>query len=356
MEYIFLESLVLQTMNCAPLTAEYIRDNYTTIIPDYQILDDLKQEFTNLYQKNIDQISTLKLDSLLSILHKYNIKTHYTELLKYAIWKMLNLEYIPENLCSDIMTDIINHNCDFTNILKHLLKHCIELQPEDYFFSLPLLEKSPYGIPENPEMEMPIKYGLFEVIKHIYQQNENIKKDHIFMIYAVCYGKIEIIKWAHENGFPSGGQLCVYAAEGGHFEILKWAYENGYDISVDTCYCAIRGGNIEILKWLHQNDFDVDFDEEDCCTIAADCGYFEILKWLREIDCPWDGDTIIEIVKRNGNTEILKWLQENMMKCIKLGKSNETKNTDYETNNDSDSDSDSDNDSDNDSVNVYDSN
>ena len=73
MEHIFLESLVLQSLIDTPLTTDYIFANYRDIMPDYQILDTLNQEFINMYQDNISQILETNIGILISILHKYRI-------------------------------------------------------------------------------------------------------------------------------------------------------------------------------------------------------------------------------------------------------------------------------------------
>jgi hypothetical protein len=38
------------------------------------------------------------------------------------------------------------------------------------------------------------------------------------------------------------------ATRGGHLEVLKWAHENGYPWDQGTCNGAAGGGHFEILK------------------------------------------------------------------------------------------------------------
>jgi len=45
--------------------------------------------------------------------------------------------------------------------------------------------------------------------------------------YAAGEGKLELLKFAHENGCRWDEGTCAYAAENGHLEVLKYAHENG---------------------------------------------------------------------------------------------------------------------------------
>jgi hypothetical protein len=39
-------------------------------------------------------------------------------------------------------------------------------------------------------------------------------------------GILNILIWAHQQGYKMGQKMCGYAARGGHLEILKWAKDN----------------------------------------------------------------------------------------------------------------------------------
>ena len=52
---------------------------------------------------------------------------------------------------------------------------------------------------------------------------------------AAIHGHLEILKYAHEKGFPWDEFTCSGAASNGHLEILKYAHEmdaNGLKILV----------------------------------------------------------------------------------------------------------------------------
>ena len=256
MEYILLESSVLQSIVGTELTTEYILTNFHDIVPDYQIAESLKKEFVNLYHDNLDQIYDSNIEQLLFILHKYGINKHYEKILEHVIWQILNLNYTPINLNPDIITDIIYYNKDFSNVLGYLINHMpVVISPKDYLFSIPLLEIAQHDIGRIKliDLNMPIKYGLLQVIKRIYKYNKDMNID-IWDIWdgfcneAIYYNQFEILKWAYENGSPLNESVCSTAAMK-NFEILKWLRENRCPWNDETCAYAALGNNFEILKW-----------------------------------------------------------------------------------------------------------
>ena len=44
---------------------------------------------------------------------------------------------------------------------------------------------------------------------------------------AAWEGRLEVLRWARQNGCPWDEDTCCKAAEGGHLDLLQWAHENG---------------------------------------------------------------------------------------------------------------------------------
>lgn len=44
---------------------------------------------------------------------------------------------------------------------------------------------------------------------------------------AAGYGKLEVLKYLHENGCPWDDWVCAYAIAGGYLDCLRYAHENG---------------------------------------------------------------------------------------------------------------------------------
>jgi hypothetical protein len=47
------------------------------------------------------------------------------------------------------------------------------------------------------------------------------------IIQAAQNGRLECLKYAHENGCPWDKLTCIYATKSGHLDCLKYAHENG---------------------------------------------------------------------------------------------------------------------------------
>jgi len=316
------------------LTPKYISENYKQIFPDSELLEQLLQDFENLYKNNISEI--INIESLLSVLHKFGIKKYYNIMLEPIIWKILNLEYQPTNLCEDILHDIINYSTDFTKILQYLIYNITtELLTKDFTFSLPLyksLYKSSHIKQDQIDLEYAIKYDNLEVVKYIYTEGKS--NNYLTCVLSAKYGNLkilkwarkngcswdeltcaiaamnchlEVLKWARENGCPWNELTCKYAAVNGHLEVLKWARENGCPWNEGTCANAAFNGHLEVLKWARENGC---LWNELTCADAAMNGHLEVLKWARKNGCPWNEGTCTAAVF-NGHLEVLKWARKN---------------------------------------------
>jgi len=45
--------------------------------------------------------------------------------------------------------------------------------------------------------------------------------------HASYNGKLEVLKYLHENGCPWNKKCCQYASHNRHLEVLKYLHENG---------------------------------------------------------------------------------------------------------------------------------
>ena len=178
MEHIFMESDVLLSMIETQLTPKYISENYKQIFPDSELLEQLLPDFENLYKNNISEI--INIEPLLSVLHKYGIKKYYNIILEPIIWKILNLEYQPTNLCEDILHDIINYSNDFIHILQYLIYNITTvLSAIDFTFSLPLY-KSSHNNQDKINLDYAIKYRQYNLFTLIINFLENKTKGSLY--------------------------------------------------------------------------------------------------------------------------------------------------------------------------------
>ena len=101
---------------------------------------------------------------------------------------------------------------------------------------------------------------------------------------AAFLGKLDVLKYARENGCPWDEQTPANAAYSGHLDVLKYAHENGCPWNKYTCSSAAVGGHLAVLKYAHENGCRWD---EWTCKYAAYGGHMNVLKYLHKKGCPW---------------------------------------------------------------------
>ena len=141
---------------------------------------------------------------------------------------------------------------------------------------------------------------------------KNFCENEKFLFKGMCNlaakkGRIECLKYLHENGYPWDNWTCNYAAMNGNIECLKYAHENRCSWDEDTCFYAAENGHLECLKYAHENGCPWN---EDTCEEAAKNGHLECLKYAHENGCPWDEDTCSHAAE-NSHLECLKYAHEN---------------------------------------------
>ena len=141
----------------------------------------------------------------------------------------------------------------------------------------------------------------------------------LFWYSAARYGRLEIMKWAHRQGYArvwseeasnfniATAVICFRAAKYGQLDVLQWLRENGCCWNQNTCYAAAKGGYLSILQWLRENGCPWN---ASTFSAAAKGGHLSILQWLRENGCPWNADTC-SVAAEGGHLSCLQWLREN---------------------------------------------
>jgi len=265
----------------------YILINYKSIFPDYEIIDDLKQQFVFMVNKQLNKITDQQCIKMLLLLHKYDVLIYYIKLIEHVIWRFLRLETNPKHFCSylidPIKDDIIHFSHEFTGILTYLIKGSVyqndlsSIKAGDFVFSMNLLKFCPF-----------IKYDTY-----------------IDLEYAIQYGIIDVIDYVCKNyKCQSNRTICELACLYRQFELVKLMFTPENPINMAN---AAFGGDIEIIKWLHKSGAGFDIT---VCSSAAMGGNLEILKWLRGMGCPWDS-SVCENAVLYGHTDVFIWAYEN---------------------------------------------
>ncbi len=149
-----------------------------------------------------------------------------------------------------------------------------------------------------------IQNGHLECLKKV-----RINGDRLCSI-AAAYGKLNILKYAHENEYPWNESVFSAAAENGHLDCLKYLHANRCPWSESTCSTAARNGHLDCIKYLHENRCPWD---EGTCYQAAGNGHLDCLKYAHENKCWWGKETRY-IAAERGHLECLKFTYENIPK------------------------------------------
>jgi hypothetical protein len=128
---------------------------------------------------------------------------------------------------------------------------------------------------------------------------------------AAQLGNLEILKYAHAEGFPLSPGVLYGAIEGGYLDCVKYILENSQLPRQYEINNAAEHGHLDVLKYLHENGYVWD---ENACVYAAANGNLECLKYLHENGCPWE-ETTCNYAVSHGNLECLKYAHENGCPC-----------------------------------------
>ena len=112
----------------------------------------------------------------------------------------------------------------------------------------------------------------------------NIRNTHVCQTIA-RFGSIELLGWAHNNGYIWNEETYVSATLEGRLDVVKYLHENGCPWNKDVFIGAATQGHLEIFKYFHQNGCSWN---EWTCSEAAKGGHLEILKYIYENSCFWD--------------------------------------------------------------------
>lgn len=208
------------------------------------------------------------------------------------------------------------------------------------------------------------RLGHLEVLKYFLSKVQIRSSEDRRTIFsqAVRNGRLNILEWLHQQGFPHHNYICysaltynqrcvfdwlvehdyeideycykfaanrgdidllefiwrkrsqplpqlVYegAAESGRLDVFEWALANGCDLSYSRAifHLAAIYNHRQIITWMLNHGF---FWTQYTSNSAIICGHVDLLKWMIKQGCPLDKEDACMLAADNGHFELCKWL------------------------------------------------
>ena len=98
-----------------------------------------------------------------------------------------------------------------------------------------------------------IHSGSLEMIKYLMAEGCPFEDKNVISV-AGGYGHLNIVKWAVAEGFPCGWYSWISASINGKLEVLKWAKDNGPGFSAAGCLfqTPINERTFDTIIWLRE--------------------------------------------------------------------------------------------------------
>jgi hypothetical protein len=137
------------------------------------------------------------------------------------------------------------------------------------------------------EVTCSAKKGYLDRLKTI-NETRKIEWTDTLVSHIIENGRLECLKYAHENGCWWDMWTCRIAAKRGQLDCLKYLHENGCEWNEGTCNAAVWNGHLECLKYAHENGCPW---YDGICNGAALYGYLDCLIYAHENGCEWGIET-----------------------------------------------------------------
>ncbi|GAM24807.1 hypothetical protein SAMD00019534_079820 [Acytostelium subglobosum LB1] len=136
------------------------------------------------------------------------------------------------------------------------------------------------GVEVDDCMDIAARYGRLDIVKWLHENRSDTGCTTSAMDWAAYCGHLEIVKFLHENRTEGGTEKCwLEAAENGHLEVIKFLHHNRTEpCTPEVMEHAAMQGRMAVVQWLHYNR------TEGCTNKAIDhaamSGHLNVIKWL----------------------------------------------------------------------------
>jgi hypothetical protein len=137
-----------------------------------------------------------------------------------------------------------------------------------------------------------------------------IAKDTMACHAAARHGRIDALRWLHDNGFPwSRTGVCTAAVDGGSLECLAYACENRASMAECRWRIAVSRGHIDIVRFAVERG--AWRPSAKTLKIALCCGRIDLARYMRSRGCPLPSpDRICVSLVLAGRPDALRFVRQ----------------------------------------------
>jgi hypothetical protein len=121
-----------------------------------------------------------------------------------------------------------------------------------------------------------IKNGHLDCVKYLHEEEKMVKLNSETMDIAL---DLEVMKYLKSVEVPWSEYTCSKAAGAGRLDCLKYAHENGAPWK-DSCHEAAKAGQLDCLKYAHENG--AHWNTYSVIDLAASKCHYECMKYIIE--------------------------------------------------------------------------
>lgn len=93
-----------------------------------------------------------------------------------------------------------------------------------------------------------VKAGHLAIVQWLVECHGCAIYDHHCMR-AASHGRLTILEWFRDRGYPWDACICYFASKGGHLDVLQWAHEHDCCRDERVCFKMVKHGHSEMLQW-----------------------------------------------------------------------------------------------------------
>lgn len=233
-----------------------------------------------------------------------NVFNHYTKILHNIDNKWYNInkntiKYLIKNNFNDEVIFLLN-NYNEKNMIYYANKYSSEYNNyEIYRFLIENDILLPYDFLIGAS-----KGGHIELVKNMYSKYNIKDLINYIAMYSAKRAKMNITRWALENGANDYTNIVNYAAYGGDFDFVKNMYTKHDLTNIDNIACyAAKGSNEDIVYWAIQRGATPFQAIAECAAISNN---INIIKYC-ETFCVLNYEYILDIAAKKSNIYVVEY-------------------------------------------------